>query len=110
MTREELIERICPFDIACMCHSLDDNSINCSICKEELNKVLDEYDAKVRADERAKVIDHIEKYMLTDICSSCDQEACESGMVASIQECETIRFLKGAIHDAIVELKERSHE
>lgn len=55
---------------------------------------------------REDVLDHIEKYMLTNICASCNQEACEGGMVASIQECETIRFLKGAIHDAIVELKE----
>lgn len=62
---------------------------------------IEKHDAKVRADERAKVIDHIEKYMITSICSSCDQEACEGGMVASIQECETIQFLKDAIHECV---------
>lgn len=76
------------------------------INKTECAKAIDEHDAKVKADERAKVIDHIEKYMITSICSSCDQEACEGGMAESIQECETIRFLKDAIHDAITEMKE----
>ena len=47
MSREELIENICPCDNVYRCQ---EDSVSCDECKEELNKMLNEYDAKVRAD------------------------------------------------------------
>lgn len=53
MTRDELLERICPNDASYDCSTGESGS--CSKCDELLNKWLNEYDAKVRAEERAEI-------------------------------------------------------
>lgn len=53
MTRDELLERICPNDASYDCSTGESGS--CSKCDELLNKWLNEYDAEIRAD----VIDEI---------------------------------------------------
>lgn len=45
MTREELIERICPTDATVECEMGD---CYCDNCKEVLNAFLDEYDKQIR--------------------------------------------------------------
>lgn len=55
MTREELIERICPTDASCDC-SAGESGTSCSKCDELLNKWLDEYEAQVRAEIIDEVI------------------------------------------------------
>lgn len=66
MSREELLEKICLFENSLVCRD-DICSVHCDKCEEEMNKMLDEYDAKVRADTIDECIDRIEFF--------CDTQA-----------------------------------
>lgn len=46
MTRDELLERICPTDASYDC-STGESGTSCSKCNELLNKWLNEYDAEI---------------------------------------------------------------
>ena len=56
---------------------------------------------EIRAEERKMVADLLPQAF----CQYCNQEACEGGMVGSIQECETIRMLKDVIEEVVEEMK-----
>lgn len=56
------------------------------------------FESEIRADERKKFA----KELLHSFCSYCNQEACDGGMVGSIQECTTIIMLR----DVLNEIKE----
>lgn len=62
MSREELIEKICPTDATYECGQGDCTS-NCNDCNELLNALLDEYDKQIREDAiyeyKHKLIDDV---------------------------------------------------
>lgn len=53
----------------------------------------------------AAAIDEFKKRTLTNFCCYCNQQACDGGMVGSIQECETVRMLRDVLEDISDELK-----
>lgn len=65
-----------------------------------------EHDAMVRTD----VIEKFKTRTLTNFCYYCNQQACDGGMVGSLQECETIRVLRDVLEDISDELKEKKDE
>lgn len=67
MTRDDLIDRICPFDAVDECRS-GDSLGNCSKnCWHVLNELLDDYDKNIRADAIDDCIKDLEQcYPLVD--------------------------------------------
>lgn len=68
MTREELIEHICPTDASNDC-SAGESGTSCSRCDEMLNGWLDEYDAKVRSEVLREVV-----RAMYHQCFECDND------------------------------------
>lgn len=60
MSREELFEKICPFENSLNCQD-DEYNICCKDCWIELNKLFDKYDAKIRTDTINRVIEAIDE-------------------------------------------------
>ena len=60
MTREELLEIICPTDKIVRCCS-GDCSFNCDDCNATMEHILDIYEHQIRADEREEIIRIIEE-------------------------------------------------
>lgn len=63
MTREELIERICPTDCLDKCF---EGNISCDICDKITGLMFDEYEKQIRADERNRVLSTLSKLIDSD--------------------------------------------
>lgn len=96
MTREEIIECICP-DGFCEVEFREENWSE--VCKRCAEKQLAEYESEVRAEIVEKAIKLYTSELPASFCTYCNQEGCEGGMVDSIRECETIRMLKDVLND-----------
>lgn len=55
MTRDEIIDKICPSDAITDCCS-GECLFGCDDCSLTLGFILDEYDKQIRAEERKKII------------------------------------------------------
>ena len=102
MTRDELLNRICPTTRVYDCYN-SDTKYHCNDCKQLMNKWLDEYDKQIRAD----AIDEYKEEVLSRFCECCDQYACNGAMIGSRQECTTICMLRDVCTDIANELKEQ---
>lgn len=71
---------------------------------EDFRIGLTQLEKEIRSDERRKFADLLPQAF----CQYCNQEACEGGMVGSVQECETIRMLKDVIDELEGELNENN--
>ena len=103
MTRDILLNNLCPTDTTFDCWN-GDEICNCDDCNRVLNKWLDEYDKQIRAD----VIDEYKEEVLSRFCECCDQYACNGAMIGSRQECTTICMLRDVCTDIANELKEQN--
>lgn len=63
MTREELIERICPTDCLDKCF---EGNISCDICDKITGLMFDEHEKQIRADERNRVLSTLSKLIESD--------------------------------------------
>lgn len=54
---------------------------------------------------KAEAIDKLKEFVPKTFCAFCSQEACEGGMLGSIQECQTISVLRDVFEDVEKELK-----
>ena len=102
MTRDILLNNLCPTDTTFDCWN-GDEICNCDDCNRVLNKWLDEYDKQIRAD----AIDEYKEEVLSRFCECCDQYACNGAMIGSRQECTTICMLRDVCTDIANELKEQ---
>lgn len=55
--------------------------------------------------ELNELLDKVAEIFPKSFCTYCNQEACEGGMVGTIQECETIRMIKDVINGVIEDMK-----
>lgn len=53
----------------------------------------------------SELLDKVAEIFPKSFCTYCNQEACEGGMVGTIQECETIRMIKDVIDGIIEDMK-----
>jgi len=137
MTREELVKAIyascddwsCPDDDHCEKVEYGDPRI---LCKECADKLLEEYEGKIRADGyhkaendyfaktqkdrenayncgyeigKADAIEAFKSAILSQFCARCDQEACEGGCAGSIQQCYVAANLAEVTNDIAGQLK-----
>ena len=102
MTRDILLNNLCPTDTTFDCWN-GDEICNCDDCNSVLNEMLDKYDKQIRAD----VIDEYKEEVLSRFCECCDQYACNGAMIGSRQECTTICMLRDVCTDIANELKEQ---
>ena len=65
---------------------------------------LDDYTKQVKTE----AFDEYKDRLLTEFCSYCNQDACEGGMVGTIQECDSIRLLRDVSEDLAEQLKEKN--
>lgn len=59
--------------------------------------------ANVQTD--SELLDKVAEIFPKSFCTYCNQEACDGGMVGTIQECETIRMIKDVIDGIIEDMK-----
>ena len=64
MTRDKLLNRICPTDRVYDCYN-SDTQYHCNDCKQLMNKWLDEHDNQIRAE----VIDEFAKKLIQTVTS-----------------------------------------
>ena len=87
MTRELLLEKICPAGCTNACVSLDCNRH----CYEILNKFLDEYDKQIRAEaiDEAKdeIVHHLNDYALQEAPIYQDDMANQRPVYLAIKNC-----------------------
>lgn len=55
--------------------------------------------------EKIELLDKVADRIPKEFCTYCNQEACDGGMVGTIQECQTIRMMKDVLDEVIAELK-----
>lgn len=69
MTRELLLENICPTDYTDVCVL-----VGCEHCNRVLNEMLDEYDKQIRAEAIDEFIHKVKEhhYVLSDVINSTD--------------------------------------
>ena len=53
----------------------------------------------------SELLDKVAEIFSKSFCAYCNQEACEGGMVGSVQECQTIRMMKDVLDEVIAEIK-----
>ena len=60
--------------------------------------------------DKADLLDKVAEIFPKSFCTYCNQDACEGGMVGTIQECETIRMIKDVIDGIIEDMKAEVEE
>lgn len=65
---------------------------------------------EIEKEVRAKAFDEYKELVLSQFCLYCNQEACEGGMIGTIQECQTISMLRDVLNDIQEELKGEKNE
>lgn len=88
MTREELIEKICPSDNISGC-CMDDCLYVCDGCKLTLESMLDEYDKQIRAEVIGKTATLLEEEL------------------TMVMPRDKVKFIMYKVHTVLEQLKEQ---
>lgn len=100
MTRDDLIDRICPFEAVAECRS-GDSLGNCSKnCWHVLNELLDDYDKQIRADvisEFAEWLEMMDYLNRIDIDYGWDEQSYQS--ICGLTKDEVIEEFNEYVND-----------